>query len=75
VLDASLNTYFENSFTYHDHKEIVVTPEMLDPRTVGAGDYRFQKVFSEGDFLASGVLYLPKGAHKPNKNSNASAMV
>jgi threonine synthase len=44
-------------------------------RTVGAGDYSFQKVFSEGEFLASGVLELPKGAKKPNKNSHSSAMV
>jgi hypothetical protein len=44
-------------------------------RTVGAGEYSFQKVFSEGDFLASGVLELPKGAKKPSKNSHSSAMV
>jgi hypothetical protein len=56
--------------------EIAVTPDMLETtRTVGAGDYSFQKVFSEGDFLASGVLELPKGAKKPNKNSHSSAMV
>ena len=56
-------------------QRIVVTPDMLNPRTVGAGDYRFQKVFSEGDFLASGVLVLPKGAKKPSKNSHQSAMI
>jgi mannose-6-phosphate isomerase-like protein (cupin superfamily) len=58
-----------------EDQQIVVTPDMIDPRTVGAGDYRFQKVFSEGEFLASGVLYLPRGSQKPNKNSNASAMI
>ncbi|KAJ3336684.1 hypothetical protein HDU91_001703, partial [Kappamyces sp. JEL0680] len=55
---------------------IVVTPEVLDTnRSVGAGEYKFQKVFSEGEFLASGVLELPPGATKPSKNSHSSAMV
>ncbi|KAH6571257.1 hypothetical protein BASA60_007265 [Batrachochytrium salamandrivorans] len=58
-----------------ESQRIVVTPGMISPRTVGAGDYRFQKVFSEGDFLASGVLALPRGANKPSKNSHESAMI
>lgn len=44
-------------------------------KSIGSGDYRFQKVFSEGDFIASGVLEISKGAEKPNKNSHASAMI
>jgi hypothetical protein len=49
---------------------------MLDTnRTIGAGEYKFQKVFSEGEFIASGVLELPVGASKPIKNSHSSAMV
>ena len=48
---------------------------MLNPRNVGGSDYQFQKVFSEGEFLASGMLVLPKGAQKPSKNSHQSAMV
>lgn len=55
--------------------DIVATPEMLNPRTVGAGDYKFQKIFSEGRFFASGMLVMPRGSEKPNKNSNGSAMV
>ena len=55
--------------------ELVVTPEMVEPRTVGQGDYRFQKIFSEGEFIASGVLVLPKDGQKPAKNSHQSAMV
>jgi hypothetical protein len=58
------------------NQEIAVTPDMLTVnQSVGAGKYSFQKVFSEGEFLASGVLDLPKGAMKPNKNSHKSAMV
>ena len=56
--------------------EIAVTSEMLElGRTVGAGEYSFQKVFNEGEFLATGVLELPRGATKPSKNSHSSAMV
>ncbi|KNC97677.1 uncharacterized protein SPPG_07141 [Spizellomyces punctatus DAOM BR117] len=58
-----------------ENQRIVATPEMLNPRTIGAGDYKFQKVFSEGEFIASGILVMPKGSQKPNKNSNQSAMI
>ena len=43
--------------------------------THGAGNYSFQKVFSEGDFIASGILELPPNSKKPSKNSHNSAMV
>lgn len=44
-------------------------------KTQTPGKYSFQKVFSEGEFLASGVLDLPKNTMKPNKNSHKSAMI
>ncbi|KAL2916049.1 mitotic fidelity of chromosome transmission-related protein [Polyrhizophydium stewartii] len=56
-------------------KQVVVVPQSLRSWTVGEGDYRFQKVFSEGDFLASGILVLPQGAHKPSKSSSDAAMI
>ena len=56
--------------------EIAVTPDMLDTtRTVASGEYSFQKVFGEGEFIASGILELPSGSSKPSKNSHGSAMV
>ncbi|KAJ3321263.1 hypothetical protein HDV06_004488 [Boothiomyces sp. JEL0866] len=59
-----------------EFQKIAVTPNMLEThKSIGSGDYRFQKVFSEGDFIASGVLEISKGAEKPNKNSHASAMI
>ncbi|KAI8820168.1 Mif2/CENP-C like-domain-containing protein [Fimicolochytrium jonesii] len=58
-----------------EDQQIVATPEMLNPRNIGAGDYKFQKVFSEGNYIASGVLVMPKGSHKPNKNSAQSTMI
>ncbi|KAJ3050238.1 hypothetical protein HK097_008786 [Rhizophlyctis rosea] len=56
-------------------QRIIATPEMLNPRTVGSGDFKFQKVFGEGSFCASGVLVLEKGGEKPNKNSGHCAMM
>ncbi|KAI9096414.1 Mif2/CENP-C like-domain-containing protein [Phlyctochytrium arcticum] len=56
-------------------QRIVATPDMLNPRLIQSGDYKFQKTFSEGDFIAAGVIVLPKGSEKPNKNSNSSALV
>lgn len=56
--------------------EIAVTPYCQDVnRSVSTGSYNFQKVFSEGEFIASGVLELPVGSSKPSKNSHGSAMV
>ena len=48
---------------------------MLRARAVNNERFRFQKIFSEGDFMSSGVVVLPRGAEKPNKNSRACAMV
>ncbi|KAJ3298535.1 hypothetical protein HK104_010590 [Borealophlyctis nickersoniae] len=56
-------------------ERIIATERSIDPRTMGHGDYRFEKIFSEGNFVAAGVLLLPKGSEKPNKNSLASAMI
>jgi hypothetical protein len=48
---------------------------MLRLKNTSSGDYKFQKVFSEGEFLSSGMLLIPKGREKPNKNTHQSAMV
>ncbi|KAJ3185765.1 hypothetical protein HDU85_001124 [Gaertneriomyces sp. JEL0708] len=58
-----------------EDQKVVATPDMLNPKTIGAGNYKFEKVFSEGEFIASGILVMPKGSEKPNKNSNTSAMI
>ncbi|RUS14235.1 Mif2/CENP-C like-domain-containing protein [Endogone sp. FLAS-F59071] len=56
-------------------RRIAVSAEMIKTTAVSNQTYMFQKVFSEGDFMSSGVVVLPKGAEKPNKNSRGSAMV
>lgn len=48
---------------------------MLRLRSTSSGQYKFQKVFNEGDFLASGMISIPKGKEKPSKNTHHSAMV
>ncbi|KAJ3173611.1 hypothetical protein HDU88_002699 [Geranomyces variabilis] len=57
-----------------EEQHIISTPGMLDLRPTG-GSYKFQKVFSEGTFIASGVLVFPKGSKKPNSNTKRSAMI
>ncbi|KAJ3180088.1 hypothetical protein HDU87_002313 [Geranomyces variabilis] len=57
-----------------EEQHIISTPAMLDLRPTG-GSYKFQKVFSEGTFIASGVLVFPKGSKKPNSNTKRSAMI
>ncbi|KAI8925269.1 Mif2/CENP-C like-domain-containing protein, partial [Entophlyctis helioformis] len=56
-------------------QSVVVTSDMLALKYMGAGSYKFQKVFSEGNLLASGILVLPKGSQKPPKSSGNSALI
>ncbi|KAJ3162448.1 hypothetical protein HDU86_004930 [Geranomyces michiganensis] len=57
-----------------EEQQIISTPDMLDLRSTG-GSFKFQKVFSEGTFIASGILAFPKGSKKRNSNSKRSAMI
>ena len=57
------------------HLEIVVTPNMIRAKPAGSGEYRFQKIFSEGQFIGSGLVILPVNGQKPTKNSHDSALV
>jgi centromere protein C len=57
------------------NQQIVVTPKMMNPRPVNNYDFTFQKLFNEGEFMATGILVLPGKSEKPNKNSRDNAMV
>jgi len=48
-------------------RRVAFTAAMIAPRAVNNQLYRFQKVFSDGDFMAAGVLEIPVGAKKPLK--------
>lgn len=54
---------------------IAITGDMLKPRPVNNQNFQFQKTFSEGTFMTCGILALPKGTEKPNRNSDYSSMV
>ncbi|KAI8824709.1 Mif2/CENP-C like-domain-containing protein [Chytriomyces cf. hyalinus JEL632] len=56
-------------------QRIVYTDDMLQPQVVGNGDaFLYQRTFSVGNFCGSGVIILPKGVSKPNKNSGSTAL-
>lgn len=40
---------------------------MLNPRPTANGDWSFEKVFGDGDFIAAGVLIIPPKGRKPSK--------
>ncbi|KAG8954580.1 hypothetical protein FRC00_005777 [Tulasnella sp. 408] len=48
-------------------KAIAQTAAMLNPKQPLNASYAFQKVFSDGEFVAGGVLEIPVGGKKPSK--------
>lgn len=48
-------------------RRIAFTAKMIDPRPTYNNKFMFQKVFTELDYLASGILQIPAGAEKPSK--------
>ncbi|KAF9488492.1 hypothetical protein BDN71DRAFT_1403185 [Pleurotus eryngii] len=48
-------------------RRIAYTPKMLNPQPAANADWRFEKVFGDGDFIASGELIIPPGCRKPSK--------
>lgn len=63
---------------YVDGKEmqrrIAFTSTMLDPKATKHG-YRFQRVFTDGDFLGAGLLVIPPGEKKPLKPAKDNTYV
>ncbi|KAG8993409.1 hypothetical protein FRB90_000715, partial [Tulasnella sp. 427] len=48
-------------------KVIAQTAAMLNPKQPLNASYAFQKVFSDGEFVAGGILEIPVGGKKPSK--------
>ncbi|KAG8893830.1 hypothetical protein FRB99_001679, partial [Tulasnella sp. 403] len=64
----------------YDTKEVIKqvvakTRAMLDPKTPPGQEYSFEKVFTDAEFIAGGVLNLPKGARKPPKPSKDNTYI
>lgn len=47
----------------------------LDPKPVAGSDFKYQKVFGEDQFIASGVVFIPVGGSKPSKQSKDNSYV
>jgi centromere protein C len=55
---------------------IAFTSAMIKPQTANSTDsFLYQKVFSDEDFLAAGVLALPVNGEKPMKGTKDNTYV
>lgn len=48
---------------------------MIDPRPTYNNKFMFQKIFTELDYLAGGILQIPAGAEKPSKPAKDNSYV
>ncbi|ORY72568.1 Mif2/CENP-C like-domain-containing protein [Leucosporidium creatinivorum] len=48
-------------------RRIAFTAKMVDPRPTYNNKFMFQKIYTELDYLAGGILQIPAGAEKPTK--------
>ena len=54
---------------------VAFTSKMLNPRQTANGDWSFQKVFGDADFIAAGVLVIPPKGRKPSKGTKDNTYV
>lgn len=54
---------------------IAFPASMIETKPAGKQNYRFQKIFSEGDFLAGGLLEIPVNEKKPLKPARDNSYV
>lgn len=54
---------------------LAFTAKMIEPKQSTNSDFAFQKVFSDGEFVASGQVVLPVGGKKPSKSSKDNTYV
>jgi len=47
----------------------------LRPKPVLDSGFKYEKVFGDGKFIASGVVYIPVGKMKPNKPAKDNSYV
>lgn len=48
---------------------------MIATKTAGKQSFRFQKVFTDGDFMAGGILEIPVNEKKPLKPARDNSYV
>ncbi|WVQ78910.1 hypothetical protein IAT38_001001 [Cryptococcus sp. DSM 104549] len=56
-------------------RKIAMPNALLNPKLVQGGRFKYQKVFGEGHFMATGVVYIPIGSKKNLKPSKDNSYV
>ncbi|OAX41543.1 hypothetical protein K503DRAFT_767558 [Rhizopogon vinicolor AM-OR11-026] len=56
-------------------RRIVYTAKKVDPKAAAGGEWFFQKVFGEGDYIAGGILRIPPTGRKPSKGTKDNTYV
>ncbi|KAF8077557.1 Mif2/CENP-C like-domain-containing protein [Lyophyllum atratum] len=56
-------------------RRIAHTANMLEPKKVATDDWLFQKVFGDADFIAAGILIIPKDKRKPTKQTKDNTYI
>jgi len=54
---------------------IAFPKSLLEPKNVLGGEFKYQKVFGEDQFIAAGVVFIPVGGSKPGKYSKDNSYV
>ncbi|OXG75366.1 centromere protein C [Cryptococcus neoformans A2-102-5] len=57
------------------YRKIACPKALLDPKLVSGGNFKYQKVFGEGHFMAAGIVYIPVGQIKNTKPSKDNTYV
>ena len=57
------------------HVGIAFTANMIKTKPRGDQTFRFQKIFTEGEFMAGGVLEIPVNEKKPLKPARDNTYV
>ncbi|KAH7914014.1 Mif2/CENP-C like-domain-containing protein [Hygrophoropsis aurantiaca] len=64
---------------FHSQEEVTrrvtFTAKSVQPKQAGNHDWRFQKVFGEGTFIAAGQLNIPPKSMKPSKSTKDNTYV
>ena len=56
-------------------KGVAFTEKMMNPVPTQAGKFSFQKIYTELDYLAGGILQIPAGQQKPMKAAKDNSYV
>lgn len=54
---------------------VAFTSKMVNPRPTMDNQFMFQKIYSELDYLAGGILMIPAGTEKPSKPAKDNSYV